>query len=96
MKLKTKNDYAAQAALIKAMAHPTRLLILTSLNNKKTCVCELRDLVGDDLSTISKHLSVLKNAGLVEIERRGNKIFYSLKCPCVLNFITCVTDLKGK
>ena len=94
MKAKTKNDYSAQAAVIKAMAHPTRLLILNSLKNKETCVCELRDLVGDDISTVSKHLLVLKNAGLVAARREGNWLHYRLLCPCVLDFAACISGLK--
>ncbi len=94
MKARTKNDYAAQASIIKAMAHPTRLLILNSLRKKETCVCELRDLVGDDISTVSKHLLVLKNAGLVAARREGNWLRYRLLCPCVLNFADCLAGLK--
>ena len=94
MRAKTKNDYAAQAGIIKAMAHPTRLLILNSLKKKETCVCELRDLVGDDLSTVSKHLSVLKNAGLVAARREGNWLHYRLLCPCVLEFSACLAGLN--
>ena len=94
MKTKTKNDYAAQAEIIKAMAHPTRLLILNSLKKKEVCVRELRDLVGDDISTVSKHLSVLKNAGLVAARREGNWLHYRLLCPCVLEFSACIAGLK--
>jgi ArsR family transcriptional regulator len=94
MKIKTKDDYTAQAEIIKAMAHPTRLLILNSLKKKETCVCELRKLVGDDLSTVSKHLSVLKNAGLVAARREGNWLHYRLLCPCVLEFSACIAGLK--
>ena len=94
MKKKTKNDYAAQAGIIKAMAHPTRLLILNSLKNKETCVCELTGLVGDDISTVSKHLLVLKKAGLVAARREGNWLHYRLLCPCVLEFTDCIAGLK--
>jgi len=94
MQTKTKDNYTAQAEIIKAMAHPTRLLILNSLKKKETCVCELRELVGDDISTVSKHLSVLKNAGLVAARREGNWLFYRLLCPCVLEFSACVARLK--
>jgi ArsR family transcriptional regulator len=76
------------------MAHPTRLLILDSLKKRETCVCELRELVGDDLSTVSKHLSVLKNAGLVTARREGNWLHYRLLCPCILDFTACIAGLK--
>jgi ArsR family transcriptional regulator len=90
MKQDLKKLYAAQAAVIKAMAHPTRLLILNTLKKKETCVCELRDQVGDDISTVSKHLLVLRNAGLVAARREGNWLHYRLTCPCVLDFTDCI------
>lgn len=93
MKQDLKKRYAAQAAVIKAMAHPTRLLILNSLKKKETCVCELRDLVGDDISTVSKHLLVLRNAGLVAARREGNWLHYRLTRPCVLDFTRCIAGV---
>ncbi|MDD2806368.1 MAG: metalloregulator ArsR/SmtB family transcription factor [Elusimicrobiales bacterium] len=96
MKQDHKKPYAAQAAVLKAMAHPTRLLILNSLKKRETCVCELRDLVGDDISTVSKHLLVLKNAGLVAARREGNWLHYRLTCPCVLDFAACIAALERK
>jgi ArsR family transcriptional regulator len=85
-----QSRYAQKAGVIKSLAHPTRLFIVDELSRGERCVCELTDLVGDDISTISKHLSVLKNAGLVADEKRGQQVYYSLRCPCVLNFFSCV------
>ena len=51
--------YEAQATIIKAMAHPTRLMIIEELSKQEHCVCELTEMVGADTSTVSKHLSVL-------------------------------------
>lgn len=96
MKQDLKKLYIRQAGVIKAMAHPTRLLILNSLKKKETCVCELRDLVGDDISTVSKHLLVLKKAGLVASRREGNWLHYRLTCPCVLKFADCLSALETK
>jgi len=94
MKPDLKKVYRREAAVLKAMAHPTRLLILNSLKKKETCVCELRDLVGDDLSTVSKHLLLLRNAGLVASRREGNWLYYRLTCPCVLDFTRCLAALE--
>ncbi len=80
--------------MLKALAHPTRLLILNALKKRETCVCKLRELVGDDMSTVSKHLLVLKNAGLVAARREGNWLHYRLTCPCVLDFTACIAALK--
>ncbi|MFZ5981317.1 MAG: ArsR/SmtB family transcription factor [Candidatus Zixiibacteriota bacterium] len=82
--------YEARAKVIKAMAHPTRLFIVEELSRKKKCVCELTDMVGADISTVSKHLSVLKSAGIVSDEKQGAQVYYSLRMPCVLNFFNCV------
>ena len=85
--------YEARADIIKALAHPSRLLIVDELNNSPRSVGELTEMIGADTSTVSKHLSVLKNAGLVEDEKRGTTVFYSLKTPCILNFIGCVEEV---
>ena len=81
--------YEARARIIKALAHPARLLIVDELAKQPLCVCDVRDLVGSDLSTVSKHLSVLKHAGIVADEKRGAQVFYRLRCTCVTAFFTC-------
>jgi DNA-binding transcriptional ArsR family regulator len=93
MDRRTNQKYKARAHVIKAMAHPTRLFIVDELAKGERCVCELRDKVGADISTVSKHLSVLKQAGIVEDEKRGLQVWYSLKVPCILNFFGCVDDV---
>lgn len=85
--------YEARADICKALAHPTRLFIVDQLSNGECCVCELTEMVGYDISTVSKHLSVLKNAGLVETDKRGTQVYYSLKVPCVLNFFSCMESV---
>jgi len=86
----TPPDFEARAQILKALAHASRLLMVDELSRGERCVCELRDLVGHDLSTVSKHLSILKAAGIVEDDRRGKQVFYRLKVPCVLNFFHCL------
>jgi ArsR family transcriptional regulator len=90
---KSKQKYEERAQIVKAMAHPTRLFIVDELAKGERCVCELRDMIGADISTVSKHLSVLKQAGIVEDEKRGLQVWYSLKVPCILNFFGCVEDV---
>jgi ArsR family transcriptional regulator len=86
----TFHKYEARASVIKAMAHPTRLLIVDELSKQERCVGEITDMVGADTSTVSKHLLVLKNAGLIEDEKRGQMVFYRLKCPCITKFFSCI------
>ncbi len=89
MDRKTEMRLRARARVMKALAHPTRLFIVERLLEREHCVCELTAMIGADISTVSKHLAVLKNAGIVEDRRQGVQIFYSLKCPCVADFFTC-------
>lgn len=87
----------ARATLIKAIAHPTRLFLVEELSQGKKCVCELTEMLGVDTSTVSKHLSVLKNAGIVEDEKKGLMVFYTLTMPCILKFMGCIeTALKQR
>jgi ArsR family transcriptional regulator, arsenate/arsenite/antimonite-responsive transcriptional repressor len=90
MEKELKLKYSVRAKIIKAMAHPSRLLILDELAKSERCVCELVEMIGDDPSTVSKHLSVLKNAGLIEDEKRGMKVFYNLKCRCLGQYFDCI------
>ena len=85
-----KPQHEAWAKIIKAMAHPSRLFIIDELSQHECCVHELTEMIGSDTSTVSKHLSVLKNAGLVADEKRGNSIYYTLRCPCIMDFVGCV------
>jgi len=80
----------ARAAVIKAMSHPTRLLILEELEGGKRCVAELTANSGSDVSTVSKHLAVLRHAGIVQAQREGARVCYTLRVPCVLRFFDCI------
>ncbi len=86
----TQTRYEARAAVIKAMAHPTRLLIIEELSKNERSVGELTGMAGADTSTVSKHLAVLKNAGIVADEKQGTTVHYRLLTPCVLDFIGCI------
>ena len=79
-----------RARTLKALAHPSRLLAIEELAEGERCVCELVDLIGSDFSTVSKHLAVLRNAGLVATSKRGSQVFYRLRCPCIVDFLACV------
>jgi len=93
MKSMVKPQHEARAKIIKAMAHPSRLFIIEELSKHECCVHELTEMIGADMSTVSKHLSVLKNAGLVSDEKRAKSIFYSLRVPCIMDFFGCVEDV---
>lgn len=88
-----QKQFKERAAVLKAMAHPSRLMMIDALSRGEQCVCHLRDLVGHDMSTVSKHLTVLKKAGIVEDEKRGKYAYYRLKVPCILNFFHCIESV---
>lgn len=90
MNQKLRARYDARARIVKALAHPTRLFIVDELSKRERCVCELTEMVGADISTVSKHLSVLKAAGIIRDDKRGTQVFYSLRVGCVLRFFDCV------
>ncbi|GIU50527.1 MULTISPECIES: ArsR/SmtB family transcription factor [Shewanella] len=86
----------ARSAVLKALAHPTRLWLLEQLQQNERCVCDLTDGVNADISTVSKHLSVLKQAGIISSRREGKKIFYRLETPCLLKMFDCVETVIEK
>ena len=94
MDKQTQARFYARAKVLKAMAHPTRLFIVDELGrNGPRCVCELTNMVGADMSTVSKHLALLKQSGIVQDEKRGSLVYYHLRVKCVLNFFQCVESV---
>lgn len=96
MNRKTQAVFDERARILKALAHPSRLYIVDLLASGDRCVCELTSKVGADTSTVSKHLSILKSAGIVSSRRRGLQVHYHLKTPCVLRFLTCVEEVIAR
>lgn len=76
--------------MFKALGHPARLQIVEELAEGERCVCELVELVELGWSTVSRHLTVLKDAGVLEDEKRGLQVFYRLALPCVKSFAECL------
>jgi ArsR family transcriptional regulator len=96
MKMRSDEVYAARAEILKAMAHPSRLKILDMLSEGERCVCDLQEGVGSDMSTVSRHLAVMRAAGIVSTRREGSNIFYRLRVPCILNFFGCVQAVMAE
>ncbi len=101
MNEKTRKRYEARAKIAKAMAHPSRLLMLDLLQEQEMCVSDLTDEVGADQSTVSKHLAVLKEVGLVDVRKEGAMSYYRVTCGCLDGFFSCMetvllSDVKGR
>ena len=93
MKNNEKVLIQAKADFLKALAHPTRLWMVEKLAQGERCVCTFTEEISSDFSTISKHLLVLKQAGIVEDRKQGKQVFYTLKVPCILNFMNCIDNI---
>ena len=85
--------FEKQAEVINAMAHPVRIAIIDFLKDGEQCVCDIAAHIGSERSNVSRHLSVMVNAGILEYRKDGLKVIYKLKCPCILDFFSCITGV---
>ncbi len=83
--------FEKQAEIAKAIAHPLRIAVVNFLKDGEQCVCDIAQYVGSERSNVSRHLSVMSNAGLLEYRKEGLKVIYRLKTPCILEFFSCVS-----
>lgn len=86
-------DPAADADLFKALGHPSRLQMALALAAGETCVCKLQELVGSDMSTVSRHLAVMRAAGLLESRKSGMWVYYRLRPEALRRLAGCVGTL---
>jgi len=88
--LKKQLLYEKQAEIAKAIAHPLRIAIIDFLKDGEQCVCDIAEHIGSERSNVSRHLSVMVNAGVLEYRKDGLKVIYKLKTPCILEFFSCI------
>ena len=94
---KDRRLYRLKAEIVAAAGHPIRLAVIDLLRGGEQCVCDIAEHLGAQRSNVSRHLAVLVNAGILEHRKEGLKMIYSLKTPCVLEFLSCVAGvLKEK
>jgi|AntRauTorckE6833_2_1112554.scaffolds.fasta_scaffold00771_1 ArsR family transcriptional regulator len=86
--------YEARSKIMKALANKYRLKIVDTLGeNLKMCVSDLVEELELNQSSVSKHLNILKTAGVVESKKDGLKVYYSLKTPCIINYFVCIDNV---
>lgn len=73
-----KEKYLQRANQLKVLAHPSRLFIVDFLQSGEKCVCEINKKIDADVSTISKHLKLMKDAGAVLNRQAGWRVYYRL------------------
>lgn len=83
--------YELQARVIAALAHPIRVAIADLLKDGEVCVCAIAERIGVERSNTSRHLALMLKAGVLKTRKDGLQVFYSLRTPCVLNFLNCAT-----
>ena len=85
--------FEKQAKIVQAIGHPLRLEIIDFLKNGEQCVCDIAEHIGSERSNVSKHLSLMVAAGVLEHRKEGLKVIYKLKCPCILDFFDCISGV---
>jgi len=85
--------FQKQAQVVQAIGHPLRLEIIDFLKDGEQCVCDIAERIGAERSNVSRHLSVMAAAGVLEHRKVGLKVIYRLKCPCILDFFTCISGV---
>ena len=84
--------YEKQSEILKAVDHPVRLAVIDYLRGGEMCVCDIAEHVNSERSNVSKHLSLMVSAGVLESRKDGLKVFYKIKRNCILNFIDCINN----
>lgn len=82
-------QYEEAARLLRVLGHPVRLAMVEVLSKRPWCVCELADSLGLNKSATSKHLSLLKSVGVIDMERTGTQVNCTLVMSCVLDMMHC-------
>ncbi|HEY9162097.1 MAG TPA: metalloregulator ArsR/SmtB family transcription factor [Desulfomonilia bacterium] len=82
-----------KAEILKALAHPVRIILVDALSRGDMCVCDMNTLVNVDQSNVSRHLAVLKKAGIVSERRDGMRVIHHLETPCILNAVGCAENV---
>lgn len=92
MDSETKELYELKARIVQAVAHPIRLSILDYLKDGEQNVNDIAEHVEAQRSNVSRHLSVMLKAGVLKCRKEGLWVLYSLRTPCIVNFLDCVTN----
>ena len=88
-----KKLYELKAGNLAAAGHPIRLAIIDFLKDGEQCVCRIVQHVQGQRSNVSRHLTVLLWAGIVEHRKEGLRMIYSLRTPCIVGFLSCVDNV---
>jgi ArsR family transcriptional regulator len=85
--------YEKQAEIVQALSHPLRIAICDFLSDGPQCVCDIAEHIGSERSNVSRHLSVMLKAGLLEQRKEGLKVIYKIKTQCLFKFLSCISGV---
>jgi len=88
-----KEFYKLKSTVIKALANPTRLMIVDCLRDGEKSVSEIINILNEEQSSVSKSLSVLKSHGLIKDRKEGLSVYYSLNLCCINEFFCCLDNI---
>lgn len=85
--------YSLRAEIFKALSHPIRLKIVECVSKEEKSVGEIVKYVEAEASNVSRHLALLRKAGILSDRKEGLNIYYCLEIPCVMEFFICVNKV---
>ena len=88
-----KRILTLKAEVLQAVAQPIRLAVIELLGSGEMCVCDIARSVEAERSNVSRHLGVMLRAGVLGVRKDGLKMIYRLKTPCLLEFLSCVSNV---
>jgi len=96
MRFDKSRDYIAEAEVCKVLGHPVRLKIVAGLCSKECNVKHIWECLGLPQATVSQHLALLKNKGIIEGKREGVEVRYSVVHPLAKELIEIMDGLLDK
>ncbi len=82
-----------ESSYLKAIAQPTRLRILYFLKDGEKCACEIIPRMKEDQSNVSRHLTHMRDMGILESRREGASIYYRIKDKRIFNLLSLVDEM---
>ncbi|MFA7017561.1 MAG: metalloregulator ArsR/SmtB family transcription factor [Sphaerochaetaceae bacterium] len=88
-------QFEDMAKLFRVLGHPARLAMIEELSERSWCVCEIAAHLGLTNPTASKHLSLLKSVGVIEMQKEGTQVNCTLTMPCIFQMMACATQFTS-
>lgn len=91
MDRENSRQFKAESEVLKVLGHPIRLKIVAGLCTKECNVKHIWECLGLPQATVSQHLALLKNKGIIEGKREGVEVHYSVVHPLAIKIVAALT-----